>query len=299
MYCTNCGNKLKDDENYCTNCGCEVVNSDSNVTETVTFTEHENSSSKDNQPNNKGNLSLILGILACIFFWFPILSIPFMIVSFILGSQYKKETGKKSIGVILSIISLILFIVEIVIVIVGMFFWVSYLDENTDYDWGDYPDYYDYFHDNDQDEADFFDIKGYSWKGDDNSFLYLNQDNSYVWYQDDHDHQNNFYLGTFEVYNGNDAIEYITNHLAEYGITEKEQQDLFQNGKYDLEDYYLLILNCSKTMLNGQEQNFSNGSKVHYYGFYNEDTKRLDLINMNTGNKAGFTLKDKLNSIDI
>lgn len=295
MYCTNCGNKLNQDDNYCTMCGNEIKRNDVNNGET-------NQSFSNRSTDNKGNISFVFGILSCIFFWIPILSIPFMITSFIWGKQYKKETGMKSVGIILSIISFILMIIELIAIIGGIFLFIFNLtdiDNLHHLNWDNFEDYIEQFPDNKKEEKDSFDINGYSWKGDDNSILYLNPDESYVWYQDDSNHQNNFYLGIYETYNGNDAIQYIIQHLSEYGLTEQEQRSFFQDKNYDLEDYYLIILNCTKTVVNGQEQESSDGSKLYYYGFYEEETRRLDLVNMKTRNKAGFTLKDKLSNIDI
>lgn len=279
MYCSNCGNKQKSDEKYCTNCGTE-------------YQKEEDTNVKTNN-NSQGTISLVMGIIACVFFWLPILSIPFAIVSITLGNKYKKETNKKTAGIVLGIISIILSVLEIVFLIVTTIFFVNWVEENVD-ETEPLGNIYDYIEEN----IESFDIRGYSWIGDDQSTLYLNKDKTYTWYKDDSSHTDNFYIGTYEFYTGNNAIIYIADNLKEYGITEDEQKSLIRNGGYKLKDYYLIILNCNKAVIEGKEQTTATNT-VYYYGFYKEKQKYLDLVNMNTSNYAGFTRKDKLSSIDL
>lgn len=287
MYCPNCGNKIKEGTTYCTNCGAKLKKETTN---------HETTRTNPSR-NNNGNTALILGIIACVTFWLPVLSIPLAIISIITGKNNQKATGKSTVGPILGIISLVLTTIEIIIIVISMIFFVDFVREEIENEAEEYPiidRYEDYFNDT----TESFDIKGYIWQGADKSVLYLNKNNSYTWYQDDTNHNDNFYVGTYEFYTGTDAIDYITNHLKEYGITEEEQRRLFQNGQYNLSDYYLVMLNCTKMIINGAEQT-PQTPIVPYYGFYDPTTKRLSLVNMNTGNKAEFTIKEKLSSIDL
>lgn len=287
MYCPNCGNKIKEETTYCTNCGVKLKKETTN---------HETTQANLSR-NNNGNTALILGIIACVTFWLPVLSIPLAIISIITGKNNQKETGKSTVGPILGIISLVLTTIEIIIIVISMIFFVDFVREEIENEAEEYPiidRYEDYFNDT----TESFDIKGYIWQATDNSVLYLNKDNSYTWYQDDTNHNDNFYVGTYEFYTGTDAIDYITYNLKEYGITEEEQRRLFQNGQYNLSDYYLVMLNCTKMIVNGTEQT-PQTPIVPYYGFYDSTTKRLSLVNMNTGNKAEFTIKEKLSSIDL
>ncbi len=278
MYCSNCGKKQKNDERYCTNCGVEYQK------------EGDNNVKKS---NSQGNISLVMGIIACVFFWIPVLSLPFAIVSIILGNKYKKETNEKSAGIILGVISIILSVLEIIILIFATVFFVNWLDEGID-ETDPFGNIYDYV----EESIESFDIRGYSWTGDDQSTLYLNKDKTYTWYKDDSNHKDNFYIGTYEFYTGNNAIIYIADNLKEYGITEEEQKNLIRNSGYKLKDYYLIILNCSKAVMDGVEQTTTTNT-VYYYGFYKEKQQYLDLVNMNTGNYAGFTKKDTLSIIDL
>ena len=292
VYCSNCGNKLKEKDSYCTNCGAKIKKEYQEPRKDAMETQSKVTK------NNNGNTSLVLGVISFLIFWIPYLSIPLAIISIILGKKYKKETGLKATGSILGMISLILSIIEIILIVVCMLFFIDYTNNHKDWEESieesiieKYRDYWD-------ETEDSFDIKGYSWIGEDSSILYLNKDNSYTWYQSDAIHDDNFYTGNYEVYTGIDAINYITNNLKEYGITEEEQKSLFKNSQYELNDYYLLILNCTKIVINGTEQ-VPQKQQLIYYGLYDETSKSLALVDINTKKKAIFTLKEKINNIDL
>lgn len=292
MYCSNCGNKLKEKDSYCTNCGIKIE------TENQKYDQAKQENQTKVTKNNNGNTSLILGIISCIIFWLPYVSIPLAIISIILGKNYKKETGSKATGSILGMISLILSIIEIILIVVCMLFFIDYTNNQWDWEEAIEESIIEKYHNYWDETEESFDIKGYSWIGEDSSVLYLNKDNSYTWYQSDTIHDDNFYTGNYEVYTGIDAINYITDNLKEYGMTEEEQKSIFQNSEYELDDYYLLILNCTKIVINGVEQ-IPQKPQLIYYGLYDETGKSLALVDINTKKKEIFTLKEKLNSIDL
>ena len=279
MYCTNCGNKLKDTEHYCTNCGKKITISNLNNNQTK---------------NNYDILSIIFGFIGIALFWNIIISIPLAIIGIVLGKKHKKETGDKVPGIIISVISLILSSLVIIFIMVAIIFsshflniFINSIENYTPYQSEEYDKYFENY-----------DIQGYSWLGDDNSVLYLEKNKNYIWYQNDNEHTDNYHSGTYQYYNGTDAINYITTNLPQYGITKEEQYELFEDSTYNVSDYYLIIINCNKAVMNGIEQ-YEVTNAIYYYGFYDKTTNRLELVNMNSNNKAGFIRKDKLKNIDI
>jgi len=280
MYCSNCGNPIQYEDSYCPSCGIKCQNK-----------EKINPAPK----GNENNISLITGIISFIFCWIPIISIPLAISAILLGRKYKKETGEKTAGSILGIISLVFSTLGFIFIFMIAVLFFNILDEETDNTQmlTDYLEQYEYY------ETEIsFDISGYSWVGNDKSVIYLNKNKKYSWYQDDKNQTDNFYNGTYEYYTGTDAINYISTYLREYGVTEEEQKNLIERGEYQLKNYYLLILTCDKVVINGVEERPQN-SIVYYYGFYNEKYKRLELVNMDTANKGVFTLRGKISNIDI
>lgn len=136
---------------------------------------------------------------------------------------------------------------------------------------------------------DYSDIKGYKWKANDNSVLYLYNDDTFIWYKDDFIYYDNYYTGKYEVYKGIAAINYMTNELPLYGVTAEEQMDLIYNQQIDnaMENYYVIVLDNEYLKIDGEEQVYSDDT--YYFGFYNESKEYLDLVNVKTANYSGFT----------
>lgn len=300
MYCTNCGNQLKEGQNYCTHCGNSIQKPNNN-----TQNDLRNSNMTTNYPgNNNGTISLILGILSILFSSKLIPAIVLAVISIVIGKKYKQETGNNTLGSILSIIGLILSIfITIVTILYTIFMVTELINVDMDIDYSEFQENNDNYNKDDifaeeENTQAIFDLKGYSWIGDDKSILYLNHDESYGWYQDESILDDNYYIGTYDIYVGTDAINYIANSLKEYGITQADQQKIIENSNYSLTEYYLIILNCSTAKINGVEQTPTN-PQIYYYGFYDRSKQYLDLTNIITQYQAGLTLKNKLANIDI
>ena len=132
MYCTNCGERIDNDSRYCTNCGSLVNSSDVN-----------NYNNGNN--NSNGNVSLVFGVLSFIFFWIPIFSAIFAIIGIVMGVKYKKETGKKSVGVIFSIIGIVLSVIMIICVVMFSTYFVKFItnEDNLNHIIEKYDEYFD------------------------------------------------------------------------------------------------------------------------------------------------------------
>lgn len=270
MYCQNCGKKQENNEKFCTRCGTKYVE-----IENSKETSEENLSYHPEQSSSPTNVSLIIGIIALVFFWIPVLSIPLAIISIVTGTKYEKETNQKTAGKVLGIISIILSVIEIILITCLMVFLINWIDESTITE--DAIDkFYKYYDEYSKESEESFDIRGYSWTGTDQSTLYLNKDKTYIWYQNDNIKSDNFYSGTYEFYTGDNAIIYIADNLKEYSLTEEEQRRLIQSGGYSLKDYYLIILKSDKVVINSEEKTPEN-NMIYYYGFYEKSQKYLDL----------------------
>ena len=65
-------------------------------------------------------------------------------------------------------------------------------------------------------------LAGTSWlSGDDNSQWVFGTDKTFHWYQTEGETDDNYFAGTYEFHVGQDAINYLTTELSEYGITER------------------------------------------------------------------------------
>lgn len=109
------------------------------------------------------------------------------------------------------------------------------------------------------------------------------------WYKDSEDHSDNYYSGTYEFYIGEDAIDYVTQDLSEYGITKSELKTLFdKNPEYSKDNFVVFDIRYDEFIMDGEEQVIARPLSP-WYGFILEDNTYLDVANMNTGTYYKFT----------
>ena len=108
----------------------------------------------------------------------------------------------------------------------------------------------------------------------------LNEDGSFIWYSNKNDKEDNFYVGNYIVYVGDNAFKEAKNY--------KLQVDRIR----DKNNYYILKLHVNRESNNG---NLTDTDKMLvYYGIYNNTNNTIDLVRV--GNKDYFRLiKDTKN----
>lgn len=287
MYCESCGKKRHNNEKFCTNCGKSYPQEGSNY-----YSEEKKINNINNQSQSTSDATIILGVISLVFFFIPILSIPLAIASLIIGIKNKQRLS----NLLPAVISLIIMALAIIFIVVATKFFYNEIKANINdsiFEKKYYEDYYE-----DTPSSDSYDISGQQWVGNDNSLLNLNKNNNYIWYQSSTNQDDNFYQGTYEFYTGSEAIKYIANNLQGYGLTEYIQQQNIIASKHSINEYYLIILTCDKVVINGNEQT-PDKSMAYYYGYYEKKEEYLDLTDISTEIKAGFTKKDTINTIGI
>lgn len=132
---------------------------------------------------------------------------------------------------------------------------------------------------------------GNSFRASDGSVIYFEEEGSFVWYQDDSDHSDNYYSGTYDVYFGEEAEDYIVNDLAEYGVTEEELEDYYErNITKDLlirQHLCCIVLHTEELIIGGGNQRDEPYDK-NYMGFYQNGF--FDGAYMEAAEYAYFTL---------
>lgn len=109
------------------------------------------------------------------------------------------------------------------------------------------------------------------------------------WYQNPDDHSDNYYSGEYEVYRGEEAIEYITEELREYGVTKSELKSLFNRSDlYDESTFVVFDIRYDKFVVSGEQRDIER-PLVPWFGFVLEDDTYLDVANMNTSTYYKFT----------
>lgn len=133
-------------------------------------------------------------------------------------------------------------------------------------------------------------IAGTSWLStSDNSEMIFKKDGTFIWAREKGVYDDNFFSGTYQFYIGNEAMDYLTTELADYGIDEADLQGVFtRNAEYSLENLVCYSLDHSSFMLEGTEQ-LTENQVIPYFGFILEDCTFLDVANMETASYYGFT----------
>ena len=296
MYCNKCGNKLKSSDEFCSCCGSSLKDNDvySNL-------------------NNKNDYSLIFGIIAIVTFVIPVISIPCAVIAIIKN----KKSNNGRVGLFLGIMSLVFSILLLILIALVVAFSINFLNNNSNNSFFDGVDrYFDYFGDKFDDSQDRFDkyfhdaIDEYDDDRDDNdvdgledrlsgnnyivgdgSILMLKNDDSYIWYDNSNMDDKNYSSGSYDVYRGYDAVQYIAKNLSEYGMNYDSQMKFF-DGDDDIDNYYLLILNCDKMIVDGKDSD-KKEDKYIYYGFYDDDNFKF--INIKSKENLNLRFKNKFN----
>lgn len=126
----------------------------------------------------------------------------------------------------------------------------------------------------------------------DESVIYFEADGTFVWYQDDEDHEDDYFVGTYDCYRAEFAQSYIVTYLGEYGVTEEELADLYERNEdsdlYTDDNFTCLVLHNESAISDGEEQ-ITEPYDTNYMGFYMDGY--YDAANMASGQYATFTAR--------
>lgn len=112
-----------------------------------------------------------------------------------------------------------------------------------------------------------------------------------TWYKEEGKHDDNYLIGTYKVFRGSDAVDYITNDLSEYGVTKEElNMHLLNDDEYTKKNFVVFDIYYEEAMLDGKETNIPE-PHLPWFGFILEDDTYLDVVNMGTYTYYSFTKK--------
>jgi len=136
-----------------------------------------------------------------------------------------------------------------------------------------------------------YDVVVNKWVGEGGTLLDFKTDGSFVWFQNKDNPKDNYISGTYVFYKGQEAMDYITNDLSQFALTNEIQQKYMEaDKKRILDNYYCVVLTNTLLVVDNVEtvgQTFT-----YYMGFYIDEDKMLEFINMGTVNYAKFTLQE-------
>lgn len=126
----------------------------------------------------------------------------------------------------------------------------------------------------------------------DESVIYFETDGTFIWYQNDEYHDDNYFVGTYDCYRAELAESYIVTYLGEYGVTEDELADLYKRNEnsdlYADKNFTCLVLHNESAICDGEEQ-LKEPYDSNYMGFYMDGY--YDAVNMASGQYAAFTAR--------
>ncbi|WP_051688809.1 zinc ribbon domain-containing protein [Butyrivibrio sp. AE2032] len=232
--------------------------------------------------------------LACIGLTCPIGLILCVIGLF---SSSKKKEGGKGLAIAGIIIS------SIIIVSMTFYFITSWDEFTKEFDFlGGITPVSTTTDDDDDRKTDYKKIiEKNSWiaKGDQSYLVFTKKDKSFTYYQSYFDLSDNYYTGHYEIYVGEDAMDYITEDLDDYGVTRDElRQTIRMNDDYETENLVCISLVHEEMIVGGVDQADSSWT-VNYFGFFLTPEKGgktynvLDIANMETASYTTFIKEDE------
>ena len=242
--------------------------------------------------------SLVMGILSVLCCWIygGFLGLIGVVLGIVALTKKESKKGMAIAGIITSVFGIIILVFLLIATVFASAGKLALsdpqmqeeiLDLVDEYGDGDYE--YDYDSDNELTTQDPF--AGKRYKAGDDSVIYFEEDGTYIWYQDDTDHSDNYYAGRYEAYVADDAEDYIVNDLSEYAFTQEEMDDYFaRNADSDLfqkENMVCFVLYAEERIVEGEDVTDDAEATTPYMGFLKDGY--LDAANMKTLNYVIFT----------
>lgn len=121
----------------------------------------------------------------------------------------------------------------------------------------------------------------------DGSLYILEEDGSFKYYMTYKDQTDNYSSGKYEIFMEEEAVKKISEEL---GIEESEALETNRDHetKYKLKNLICLVINNEELILDGEKQDASKLKTMVYYGYYFDEYKYFDFMQLDPEKTAGF-----------
>lgn len=121
----------------------------------------------------------------------------------------------------------------------------------------------------------------------DGSLFILEDDGSFKYYLSYEDLTDNYCKGNYEIYMNDEGIKKLS---KEMNISEEDALDnINENRKsYGLTNFICMIVDSEELILAGEKDKEYEVGKIVYYGYYFDEYKYFDFLQMEPEKKAGF-----------
>lgn len=150
----------------------------------------------------------------------------------------------------------------------------------------------------DVDEFDKSYFTSVQWEGVGNPALIIAEsDDTFIWYRDKDDQDGDYYSGTFKLYVGEDAVDYLLNESEVSGKITKDEIEDMEDPQYGAteENFVCISMTNEKEVHYGVETEYEGDDQVTttLYGFFVNDNDGNKLTLVNYGNPYEFNLVPK------
>lgn len=137
--------------------------------------------------------------------------------------------------------------------------------------------------------GNIIDFEGMKYLSTDGSAIDFKEDGSFVWYQSDENHEDNFFEGVYQIFFDKDAADYVVHKLPQFNVKEEELLKFFLrnrgNDLYNIKNFCCLIIENQKLTMEGVDKQIE-PYNTYYMGFYKDGY--LEAANMQSGNYVKF-----------
>lgn len=131
-----------------------------------------------------------------------------------------------------------------------------------------------------------YDLADTEWVASDDSYMTISKKMKMKWCMEEGD-EDNYYAGKITFYQGEEAFEYVTEDLEEYGVEASELKHIIKKNDYSMDNLICLHIEYTAEVIDGEEIEIYNPDG-YWYGIMEDDGESMMVVNMDTATEYNF-----------